>query len=233
MPESAELNADLRRLKRELESGASTRSIGAAPAQSKADSRRWPVLAAILAILIGALLLRNHLVPVSAPSLAAIKLVEVTTAEGLHGFPTWSPDSRRIAYSREVNGFKKVFIKPLDAEPQQITCGNFDDIQPRFTPNGDAILFVRSNQPSGKLEPGDVFGKYDAGDIWKKDLASDTEGKFIENAFDPSFSPDGKLIAVDASWAGPRRIWVVDAQGHNPQQMTSDTSEAVDHLEPN
>jgi len=25
----------------------------------------------------------------------------------------------------------------------------------------------------------------------------------------------------------------VDAQGHNPQQITSDSSEAVDHLEPN
>jgi WD40-like Beta Propeller Repeat len=171
---AAELNADLRRLKRELESGnkhhehrrgACSVRGGFAPMARARRHSRHTVRSAPAA---------QHLAPGLAPSLAAIKLVQVTTAEGLHGFPTWSPDGRRIAYSREVNGFKKVFIKPLDAEPQQIT-GNFDDIQPRFTPNGDAILFVRSNQHSGKLEPGDVFGKYDAGDIWKKDLASDTE----------------------------------------------------------
>jgi len=28
-------------------------------------------------------------------------------------------------------------------------------------------------------------------------------------------------------------VWIVDAQGHNPQQITTDLSEAVDHLEPN
>src|ERR1700756_6039368 len=39
-------------------------------------------------------------------------------------------------------------------------------------------------------------------------------------------------IAVDASWAGPRRIWLLDRQGHNPQQVTTDTSEEVAHLAP-
>src|ERR1700687_393399 len=115
---AAELNADLRRLKREIESGTSTRIIAAAPVPARATSLRGLVLVALLAVLIaGALLLRNRLTRSSAPSLAAIKLIQFTTAEGLHGFPTWSPDGRRIAYSREVNGFKKLFIKPLAVEP--------------------------------------------------------------------------------------------------------------------
>src|SRR5258706_13189918 len=37
---------------------------------------------------------------------------------------------------------------------------------------------------------------------------------------------------MDASWAGPRRIWAVDGHGHNPLQLTSDTSEAVSHVRP-
>src|SRR5207245_10453483 len=54
----------------------------------------------------------------------------------------------------------------------------------------------------------------------------------VHNAFNPSDSPDGCRIAVDASWAGPRRIWVVDAGGHNPQQVTTDSSEQVAHVAP-
>src|SRR5262249_21753637 len=48
----------------------------------------------------------------------------------------------------------------------------------------------------------------------------------------PEFSPDGKRVALDASWAGPRRIWAVDSRGYNPQQLTSDVSEGISHLRP-
>jgi len=51
-------------------------------------------------------------------------------------------------------------------------------------------------------------------------------------AAQPAFSPDGRRIAVDSPRAGPRRIWIVDAQGHNPQQMTTDVSEAIAQKHP-
>ena len=228
---AAEVNADLKRLRRELESGT---TAGTAATQQPVRNRRtiWAV-AISLAVLFAGYSLRRGFGRHTANSLSAAQLVQLTTTEGLHEFPAWAPDERRVAYSREVNGFKKVFVKALQGEPQQLTAGTGDDIQPKWTPDGQSILFVRSNQPRGKLEPGDVFGQYEGGDIWKKDLASGKEEKFLDKAFNPSFSPGGKLLAADASWAGPRRIWIVDAQGHNPQQITSDSSEAVDHLEPN
>src|SRR4029079_15193513 len=61
---------------------------------------------------------------------------------------------------------------------------------------------------------------------------SKKESRLVENAFNPAMSPDGTRIAVDASWAGPRRIWAVDPRGFNPQQITSDVSEAVAHFRP-
>jgi Tol biopolymer transport system component len=228
---AAELNADLKRLRREIESGAVNRTVRVMPQPMGRKGTLWAVVS-ILAVLLVGYFIRNQFGGYSH-SLSAAKLVQLTTTEGLHEFPAWAPDGKRIAYSGEANGFKKVFVKPLQGEPQQLTVGNSDDIQPRWTPDGLGVLFVRSNQPRGKLEPGDVFGRYDGGDVWREDLTSSKAEKFLDNAFNPSFSPDGKLLAVDASWAGPRRIWVVDAQGHNPQQITSDSSEAVDHLEPN
>ena len=229
---AAEVNADLKRLRRELESGTTSGTAVAAQPPVRSRSAVWAVVT-ILAVLFASYVFRKGFGGNAAHSLSATQLVQLTTTEGLHEFPAWAPDDKRLAYSREVDGFKKIFVKVLQEDPQQLTAGSGDDIQPKWTPDGQSVLFVRSNQPSGKLEPGDVFGQYVNGDIWKKDLGTGKEEKFLDNAFNPSFSADGKTIAVDASWAGPRRIWIVDAQGHNPQQITSDSSEAVDHLEPN
>jgi Tol biopolymer transport system component/serine/threonine protein kinase len=229
---AAEVNADLKRLRRELESGTTARTVAAAQPPVRSRSAVWAVVT-ILAVIFAGYVLRKEFSGNPANSFSAATLAQLTTTEGLHEFPAWAPDEKSIAYSREVNGFKKIFVKALQGEPQQMTAGTGDDIQPKWTLDGQSILFVRSNQPRGKLEPGDVFGLYEGGDIWRSALASGKEEKFLDKAFNPSFSPDGKTLAVDASWAGPRRIWIVDAQGHNPQQITSDSSEAVDHLEPN
>jgi Tol biopolymer transport system component/serine/threonine protein kinase len=229
---AAALNADLKRLKRELESSTVTTipRLYGRTRQPLSRARMLGLLVALLLVALGAYFLARLSLTRHAP--VAAKLVQLTTDEGLHEFPAWSPDGKRVVYSKELNGFKKLFVQEFQSEPRQITFGNADDIQPRWTPDGKAILLVRSKQPRGKLEPGDVFGTYEGGDIWRKDLASGNEEKFLSDAYNPSFSPDGKTIAVDASWAGPRRIWIVDAQGHNPLQITSDNSEAVDHVGP-
>jgi Tol biopolymer transport system component/serine/threonine protein kinase len=228
---AADLNAELQRLRRELDSGARSGTAAIAPR----PFRRWASWAAVslLAIFSLGYFLRSQFRTNSARSLPSAKLIQLTTTEGLHEFPAWAPDGKRIACSRGVNGFKKIFVKPLVGDPAQLTTGSADDIQPRWTPDGQAVLFVRSHESRGKLEPSDVFASYYEGDVWKIDLASQKEEKFLDNAFNPAFSSDGKFIAVDASWAGPRRIWILDAHGHNPQQITSDSSEAVDHVEPN
>lgn len=226
---AAELNADLKRVKRELESG----TIAKPPMAKRVSSRRRSMaMIAILALVgLGLLLWRVQEMNRVRP-LSEAKLTQLTTTEGLHEYPAWSPDEKSIVYSREVNGYKKLFAKSFQGEPRQLTTGTADDIQPKWSPDGRSVLFVRSNQPRGKLEPGDVFGRFDGGDIWSTDLNSGKEERFIQNAFNPSFSPNGSYIAVDASWAGPRRIWIVDAKGLNPQQVTSENTEAVDHLEP-
>ena len=229
---AAELNADLKRLRREIEFKAVTPTAGVVPQPMARRGAWWAVgISLLAALLVGYFFVRNQLG--GSHSLAAAKLLQLTTTGGRQEFAAWSPDGKSIAYSNEINGFKKIFVKPLQGEPKQLTAGNLDDIQPRWTPDGSQLLFVRSNQARGKLEPGDVFGKYDGGDIWREDMASGKAEKFLDNAFNPSFSPDGKLLAVDSSWAGPRRIWIVDREGHNPQQVTSENSEAVDHLQPN
>ena len=164
---------------------------------------------------------------------ASPKLSQITFDEAIEEYAAWLPSGEEILFSRERAGVRKIFRKNiLTGEERQVTKGDCDEIQPTCSPDGRTILFVRSRQSRVKLEPGDVFGMFVDGDIWALELVSGKETKLIENGFNPDYSPDGKRIAFDASWVGPRRIWVVDSQGHNPQQLTSDSSEAVTHVRP-
>ena len=164
---------------------------------------------------------------------AAPRLSQLTFAKEIESFPAFSADGSRIAFTREVGRVRKIFVKELvSGEESQVTSGPFDDVQPAWTADGETLVLVRGREPEGRLEPRDVFGQYDAGDVWTIALSSRKESRLFENAFHPSFSPDGSRIAVDASWAGPRRIWTVDARGRNPEQVSTDVSEAVAHLRP-
>ncbi|HET7746114.1 MAG TPA: protein kinase, partial [Vicinamibacteria bacterium] len=192
------------------------------------------LVATVVALATAAILfLARRRAPPEAPAVSSPRLTQATFSEGLEAFPSWSPDGRALAYVAEVGPVRKVFLKRFpDGTESQLTRGPADDIQPGWSPDGRTLVFVRSQQPGRKLEPGDVFGEYDGGDLWAVDLASGRETRLVENAFNPSFSPDGARIAVDASWVGPRRLWTIDAQGRNPQQVTSDSSEAIVHLRP-
>jgi len=162
------------------------------------------------------------------------KLSQLTFGAQLERWPAWSSDGSRLVYSAETGGFSKLFVEDLETGTvEQLTRGHGDDIQPSWSPDGARIVFVRASASHGRLEPGDVLsGEYIGGDVWLLDLDSGEEHKIIEEGFNPAFSSDGSRIAVDASWAGPRRIWVTDNRGHNPKQITTDVSEAVSHTLP-
>lgn len=220
----------------ELEEASSAPATPAAPAApatlsaAKRERKGGGWFAPIAALFQGA----------SAPSVAETppprpqpRLSQVTFAEGLEDFPAWSPDGRRLAFSREDGAARRVFVKDLaSGEESAITAGEFDDIQPQWLPDGDRLVFTRSRERGRRLEPGDVFGQYSGADLWAIDLASSRETRLVENAANPCPSPDGRRIACDAQWAGPRRIWSVDPAGRNPEQVTTDSSEIAAHIRP-
>lgn len=170
---------------------------------------------------------------VAPDTLRQITLSQITFVAEVDEYPAWSPDGRQIAFSREVEGYWNIFIKNIDTGAErQVTNTSADDIQPAWSPDGASLLFVRASRPHGKIGLSDIYSAHSFGDIWELDLESLHARNFIEDAYNPAFSPDGQWIAVDASWAGPRRLWVVDARGRNPRQVSTDTSEAFAHISP-
>jgi len=227
---ASDVRTDLQRLKRDTDS-ARTSAV-----QLPTQQRRWPrwlIPAVACTVAVIALVFVIGLRWKSSGSALQTTLSQVTFAEGVEEYPAWSPDGRDLLYTGEVGNTRKIFRKDLaSGQDSPLTRGDSDELQPTWSPDGKRVAFVRARQPRVKLQPGDVFGAFQDGDVWVLDLASGNESKLVENAFNPTYAPDGKLIAVDASWAGPRRIWVLDSEGHNPQQVTTDTSEEVAHVAP-
>ena len=227
---ASEIRSDLQRLKRDNDSA----HLGAAqPGTDRSKSPIWRILAVACAVVVIVLLWVIAARWKGSGAALHTTLSQVTFAGGIDEYPAWSPDGKALLYTGEVGKVRKIFQQDLaSGQVSQLTHGDFDELQPTWSSDGREIAFVRSRQPGAKLQPGDVFGQFQDGDVWVMDLPTGKESKIVENAFDPAYSPDGKRVAVDASWAGPRRIWVLDREGHNPQQITTDTSEELSHIAP-
>ncbi len=119
--------------------------------------------------------------------------------------PQVTPDGARIAFVRvTVNDRKDGYntaiwmVPTTGGEPRQMTAGPRDS-QPRWSPDGKFLCFVRSPEVSGRVEPGQLFMlSMDGGEAFQFTTLP-------RGAGNPQWSPDGKMIAFGNS-ATPEEI---------------------------
>jgi Tol biopolymer transport system component len=126
--------------------------------------------------------------------------------------PSWRDDNTLSSY---------VYVKIVDNTPwittsdgRQVTRG----LHPDFSPDGTKIIFT--TLPTGKVRSEVAVVDLDGSNlkVLTKTTVPDRQGH-IQSIYG-TFSPDGSKIVCARSQGSSLQIWVLDADGSNPRQIT-------------
>lgn len=184
------------------------------------------------------------------------RLELVSSLPGLHRSPSLSPDGRTVAFISDQSGNSQVWIKTLGGgDLLQLTFHERSASRPRWSAHGNEIVYsvqgmgIWSVAPLGgsprqlikagrnpDLSPdGRVLVFERPWEIWTANADGTNQRRvpalkqgylaYYGDAW-PTFSPDGKHIAVFLAKEGPYGdYWLLPAAGGEPRRLTNDEAE--------
>jgi serine/threonine protein kinase len=208
---AADLRADLKRVKREVDSSPSwSSSSKEVPGilGSNAPSRwKWIVAAAVL-LLFGAvgsyfLFFKDKSSGVS--EWASAKNVQLTFQDGTEAYPSLSPDGKSFLFAAQSDGDDDIFLQRIGGtNAQNLTQDSkTDDTMPVFSPDGERIAFRSEREPKG---------------IYVMGATGENPKRVADLGYSPSWSPDGKELVIATnhqavpSVRSSSELWIVNVE---------------------
>ncbi len=143
-------------------------------------------------------------------------LVKLTDGKINCEAPDWNPEGTKIVFMATMNNFEQIFVMDADGKniTSLITSKNSNNICPRWSPDGKKIVFASDRDGRRK--------------VYLMDIATKGIKQLTNHGNDDiacSWSPDGTKILYISGYCTDRthiRIYVMDADGSNQQQLTND-----------
>jgi len=137
--------------------------------------------------------------------------------------PSWSPDSRQIAYASDSSGYSNIYALDLETGAKKsVATGSVDLVQPKWSPDGANIAYVRNEDARLNVWVSAVQGQR----VFKVSDHDGVNGGLDLPESGPrgtlEWSPDGKRIAFTHS--DPARtsdLWVANLDSTRSMQLTN------------
>jgi Tol biopolymer transport system component len=142
-----DLLSEVRRVKRDSESGARVAGVSAAPGSRRVLA--WAVLG-FAGFAVGVYsLLRLASGPVPHPRFT--HPIQVTSAVGVEDYPSWSPDGQTLAYQSNQSGNWDIWMTQVGSGQHlnRTEDHDGDDYNPSWSPNGREIAFISQRDGGG------------------------------------------------------------------------------------
>jgi Tol biopolymer transport system component/predicted Ser/Thr protein kinase len=220
-----EIAVDLRRLKRDTDSGRA--AVAGAAGVAAPTKKRWRVLAsvaALVALVIGGAAWFQFFRAPSKSALQPMRVVPLTSFPGTEADPALSPDGSYVAFdwNGETGDNFDLYVKLIGTETTlRLTDNPAEDCCPAWSPDGRYIAFMRSSGtkdeifiipalggPERKLQT--ISGARPSGRL-----------RFV------SWSPDGRLLAFadQGPDEGPYAIFLVSVESLERRKLSAPPAE--------
>jgi len=224
---AAELRSDLKRLKRDTDSGRSAASLPAAvqiaalPSGSvslklgtappaRFSHRVYAIIAAAAVVLIAAGVTAYYL---HAPSSGPAKIAQVSHWNKPMNDAILSPDGRTVAFTSPVAGFDQVFVMLASGgDPLQLTSDSANKRVGSFLPDGTQIYY---GTPTGETWAVPTLGGAPTRVASGRDLITSPDG----NSFFFAKISDNMIYRQPKSGVGEARIYDLAPEGMVPGEI--------------
>jgi Tol biopolymer transport system component len=121
-------------------------------------------------------------------------------------YPSLSPDGQTVYFSSKRSGGFEIYSIGIDGNGLQRLTRDIGSLYaPELSPSGELILFTNHGNGLWVMKPDD----------------DNPRALTRRDDIDPTWSPDGSMIAFASSRAGERQLFVMNADGSNIRQVTN------------
>ncbi len=136
----------------------------------------------------------------------------VTANKSINISPSWSPDSRSLAFTSYMNGYPFLYrVFPFERRPVQLLAGYAGiNSSPAWSPDGRVVAMTLSKD--GNPE------------IYLLTVATGAFRRLTTNVSidtEPTWSPSGRDLAFVSDRSGAAHVYVMDIDGTNLRRLTS------------